>query len=275
MNTQKEINIQSIDYPTLAIHGSAGNGEQWNIIHNYCAFKANFFAPDLIGYSAQDIIGQREIPSLDLRLSPLLSWLEQSQSKAHIIAHSFGSALAIELVKRLPNKIASLSLYEPVVPKLLCISNTTSDEALLDTLVNIWRKLKSSESGEEVSEFLDYWANLNLWDRLSESAQQNLRSQAKAIAADFKQALSVNEMSYTRLNFSSPTQIFVGSESPKIVNRMAHILSYWLRDSYIQSLPGLGHMSPFTCPDKVFPLLLENIERIENNIYRNRRRSNV
>jgi len=266
MNTQEELNIQSVNYPTLAIHGSAGNGKQWNLIHNYCEFNADFFAPDLIGYSAQDIASNRDIPSLDKRLKPLLSWLDQSQSKAHIIAHSFGSALAIELVKRLPHKIASLSLYEPVIPKLLHLSGIASDEALLGTLVNIWRKLKSSENGEEVRAFIDYWANLELWDRLSEIAQQNLRSQAKPIAADFKQALSVDEMSYTRLDLSPPTQIFVGSESPKIVGRMAHILSFWLRDSHIQTLPGLGHMSPFTCPDKVFPLLLEHIERIEHNI---------
>ena len=91
--------------PVLALHGSAASGEQWASLGRRLGDSCEVIAPDIPGYGESVAAGGS---GLRERAAPLLALLEQSVEPLNLVAHSFGAALALELVRVKPEAILSL-----------------------------------------------------------------------------------------------------------------------------------------------------------------------
>ena len=97
--------------PTImAIHGSASSEKQWQSLAGKLHGLAHFIAPDLPGYGTAAKDATARLAALDRAVAGRTACL-------HLVAHSFGGAVALKFAHARPERIASLTLYDPIAAR--------------------------------------------------------------------------------------------------------------------------------------------------------------
>jgi pyruvate dehydrogenase E2 component (dihydrolipoamide acetyltransferase) len=116
-----EVNGKSIRYlrvgaegvPVLFIHGLSGDLDNWQFLQPVLASDRATYAIDLPGHggSTKDL---RLIEGLADIADLLLAFLDIEQlPRVHVVAHSMGAAIAMDMARKRPDCVASLSLLSP------------------------------------------------------------------------------------------------------------------------------------------------------------------
>ena len=98
----------------LCLHCSGGSGRQWRALTSPLTAHFDVRAPDLIGYLNSGGWPTGARVSLDDEAERLLALLVDTDEPVHLLGHSYGGAVALQMALRWPERIASLTLYEPV-----------------------------------------------------------------------------------------------------------------------------------------------------------------
>lgn len=255
--------IDSGDTPVLAIHGSAATGKQWQSLRLDMEHERRVIAPDLPGYGDNAVANGCEQPGLAGRAQPLLALVQRQQRPVHVVAHSFGAAIALELVRALPQAVLSLWLYEPVVPALLKHGGSDTDLAFLSDLSCLAEMLDRASGPTGMSAFVDFWHGGICWPNLSEKRQALLAAQAPTVLRDFREAFDRPVPIRSLERYTAPVQIAVGEETRPHAERMAALLQALLPNSSRIDFAGMGHMGPCTHEQNVNEVILDWIHCIE------------
>ncbi|MGA8330176.1 MAG: alpha/beta hydrolase [Mycobacterium sp.] len=97
----------------LALHGLTGHGKRWEPLATQHLSEIAVAAPDLIGHGRSSWDAPWTIEANVAALAELLE--QQADSPVVIVAHSFGSALALHLAAAHPDRVAALVLLDPAV----------------------------------------------------------------------------------------------------------------------------------------------------------------
>lgn len=261
MFSEQQTNTMSIASPVLALHGSAGCGDQWQAFGDFCNFNGGFYAPDILGY------GSTTVTKIDWinRLEPLCEWVMEQQQPVHIVAHSFGCALALEVARNFPLNVRSLTFYEPVIPSILQLSGGESDLRLLSELISLSRIVQKTRHAVGMESFINYWTGADVWAGLSANAKDRLAELAPVVYEDFCQALTMNATNLNSGGNNIPMTILTGAKALPVALRMSELLYNQFSNSTHLMLPDLGHMGIFTSPDIVNASLARLVSSYESN----------
>ncbi|MEM8801998.1 MAG: alpha/beta fold hydrolase [Pseudomonadota bacterium] len=213
----------------LALHGSASTGKQWRALSDLLEDKANVIAPDLPGYGAAK-------DDLSDRLVTLLNMISRINEPVHIVAHSFGGAVALRLLDLLPDAVASLTLYDPLVVR---------NGVLPPKLSSIWHSYGAAEPDALLRGFLNFWGGDGTWEALTEMQRERLTVHVPSLRRDFHEI----ESGFWDLrdgSFSGPITTLWGGNSPKSTVEMARVLQSAYPQSQHFVLQDLGHLSPLS-----------------------------
>jgi lipase len=97
----------------LALHGLTGHGRRWGHLANRYLPEIGFAAPDLIGHGHSSWAAPWTIDANVAALADVLD--DQPDDPVVIVAHSFGSAVAMQLAAAHPDRVAGLVLLDPAV----------------------------------------------------------------------------------------------------------------------------------------------------------------
>ncbi|WP_336945859.1 acetoin dehydrogenase dihydrolipoyllysine-residue acetyltransferase subunit [Asaia sp. HN010] len=98
--------------PVILIHGFAGSLDNWMLVQPALAEITRVIAFDLPGHGeSSKSVGDGTVASLAQVTQALLEAI--SIEKAHVVGHSLGGAVAIELAARAPEAVASMTLIAP------------------------------------------------------------------------------------------------------------------------------------------------------------------
>lgn len=97
----------------LALHGLTGHGRRWQHLVDRHLPEIAVAAPDLIGHGHSSW----DAPwTIDANVRALAALLErEAGDPVVVVAHSFGSAVALQLAAAHPGRVASLVLLDPAV----------------------------------------------------------------------------------------------------------------------------------------------------------------
>jgi lipase len=97
----------------LALHGLTGHGQRWEHLTSRHLPEISVAAPDLIGHGHSSW----EAPwTIDANVAALADLLDRDvEGPVVIVAHSFGSAVALQLAATRPGAVAGLVLLDPAV----------------------------------------------------------------------------------------------------------------------------------------------------------------
>ncbi len=228
----------------LCLHCSGSSGRQWDALAAELSARFEVIAPDMhepsATASARDTLdGEAQA------LAPLLG-----AEGAHLLGHSYGGVVALQMALRWPGQVKSLTLYEPVRLALLFGEANTqaSGAAMLAGGRSISDEVQAGALHAAAARFMDYWAGKGAWQATSPRGRQTLAQRMPKVRADIE-ALFADEVpaaAYGRL--AMPVHLIGGTRSPLPTRQVLDILAAQIPHAQRSTLAGLGHMGPIEAP---------------------------
>lgn len=249
----------------VCLHSSGSSGRQWNALRE--AMQGyTVLTPDLIGYGAS---AQKEsMLSLDEEVDRIAALICDLHKPVHLVGHSYGGVIALQTARRCPDRILSLSLYEPVLFPLLFSGQAESGQEAWRLQSQVRHHVKNNRLDSAAKYFIDYWNAEGSYAAMPFRAKEKMQSMMPKIASEFS-ALILEDVSAEDLcAIECPTIILSGEKSPSTVKDVASILGASIQNSQCHCFQGLGHMAPVTHSGHVNALLQSFLVRNQVKVAR-------
>ncbi|WP_076998197.1 alpha/beta fold hydrolase [Variovorax sp. KK3] len=232
----------------LCVHGSATVGRFWAPLFEAIPVHLDVAMPDRLGCSRGECWPVGAPASFEAEARHLEPYLHAHPEGVHLLAHSYGAAVAMEIALRWPHRVRTLTMYEPSRFAVLFHREDAVDER--DQIVSVGRMLISwvvaGRWRDAASMFVDYWSGPGSFQSLDERRQQVIVSNMPKVAAEFEAAFGDTTPTARFAQLDMPVRLLCGSASPAPVRRIVAILADILPNADVVELPGLGHMGPMT-----------------------------
>lgn len=244
--------------PVLLLHGSASTSAMWTPVIDALKPRFRVLAPDLIGYGRTDPWPNGHEFTLDdeVRLiEPLIR-----HERFHVVAHSYGGVVALELARTHRDLVRSLTLIEPVAFHVLRHASDPGPWSEAEELGrNYAAAMAAGDTDAALRRFVDYWAEPGAWDAMDEGSRAQMRRVAPKMVLDFQAVLPDRGPDAWR-DIESPARLLAGDKSPLPVRRIAAILARRLPSASLQVVTGANHLLPATHHRMLSALLLEKLD---------------
>jgi len=244
----------------IAVHGSASTGGQWRRLVDDLKPKFDVATPDLPGYGQLQNVVSRGRPTLAGDAVEIARLTDTARAPSHIVAHSYGAAVAFNFARNHPHKVASLTLIEPALFHLLRSgeANDLLHYTEISSIANTVRMAAQfGTPAQGMARFVDYWNGTGTWDVMKPSLQAALAGQVMQVARNFEAGMAETWSALDCRTIPCPILIIKAEESRGPAMRVAEIIASALPQARFTTISGAGHMVPVTHPDIINPLIAE------------------
>jgi pimeloyl-ACP methyl ester carboxylesterase len=239
----------------IALHSSGASGGQWRAYAQSLPACVTLHAPDLLGY-ASDAAWPADAPlRLDDEASRLAPLLRGAAQPVHLVGHSYGGAVALQVALRWPQLVRSLTLFEPVRFGLLRHGAAPEWREICRVGTQVGDRVLAGALARAAERFVDYWDVAGSFAALPATARQRVVQRMGKVRAEFE-ALFADPMSaadFTALRV--PLRLLMGTRSPAPAQRATEVLASACPGAALVRLPGAGHLAPMHEPARVLPWL--------------------
>ncbi len=178
--------------------------------------------------------------------------------KAHVVGHSYGGGIGIQLALDYPESVHSLSLLEPMLPQAVLSELPSSAVAEFNKAVfQIAQLYQQGNKAAAIDAFLKFVAGADLVSKL-DSILPGAMEQAVKDADTFFQVELPAMQSWTfamkqSRNIKQPILFMVGGESffAPFADQIREITARWFLEAQGAMIPQATHAFPMTKPGEV------------------------
>ena len=247
--------------PVVMLHASLGSKAQWVALAERMASRFQAIALDLWGYGDNAMPAATPSFTLDDELRLVAGHIDRvvgSHARVHIVGHSYGGLVALRLAQCWGERIASLSLYEPVAFRML--DEDDADSSIVRQLSDRITHLVATGLRHEAAKvFVDFWSGDGSYASLSLPAQANMARRVAKVPLDFAAAWRWPMRPSDCRSIVAPTLTLAGTRSPGFMKRIVALLNRSLPDGRAWWFDA-GHMAPVTHADRVNHLMEAFVE---------------
>lgn len=244
----------------LCLHSSGATGRQWDAYAAFIEPQVRLLQPDLLGYGG----AQRWNPGAPTTLAAEAEYLAPLLGGGvHLVGHSYGAAVALQMALRWPQQVLSLTLYEPV--RFALLSADPATEASANAIVGVGRRIGfetlSGRLHAAAERFVDYWSGPGSWQALGEPRRRQVAERMPKIQAEFEALFAdrVPALAYRRL--AMPITLACGTRSPLPARQVWECLAAQWPQAVRARIDGAGHMGPLTHVPQFAALLPRSVRR--------------
>ncbi len=158
--------------PVVLLHSGGMSSRQWRLLGDVLSARWRVIAPDLIGCGGNPAFVDDPAFDLQQEVDAIVASLPET-GPIHFVGHSYGALLALKIALQQPERVRSLSLYEP--PAFGILHDPPDEEALagLAALEKDETFAREELGGTEawMRGFIDWWNEPGAWDRLPEPSR--------------------------------------------------------------------------------------------------------
>ncbi len=250
--------------PVIALHCSGSTGAQWRGLADTLGGRFAVHAPDLLGTEAAGHWTGEHRFSLADEARPILDRLDASPVPAHLVGHSYGGGVALHVARCRPDRVASLSLYEPSAFHLLKES-AQGQSALAEILALMDACIGGLARGDyraAAARFVDYWNGSGAWPALRPGLQAALVRWLPKAPLDFRALIDEPAPLSAYRHLACPVLILRGQHAPRPTRLVSALLAGAVPDCLPEQIAGAGHMGPLTHAEAVNRLIADHITAI-------------
>jgi pimeloyl-ACP methyl ester carboxylesterase len=249
----------------IALHCSGAGAGQWRRLREMLGPGYDLIAPEHYGCdSIGPWTGEHAFRLAD-EAARTIALIDDAYGTVHLVGHSYGGAVALHAALARPDRIASLTLYEPSAFHLL--GRIADGAAPLAEIVSVARR-----TGEGVMRgdyrgaaafFVDYWGGPGAWDAMRPALQSGLARWAPKAPLDFTALIEEPTPAGAYAALHVPVLVLRGEHAPAPTRLIAERLPTLLPAAHRAVVAGAGHMGPLTHAAEVNALMVGHIAETE------------
>jgi pimeloyl-ACP methyl ester carboxylesterase len=244
--------------PVVCLHSSASSSAQWQRLVDAGQGHYRLFAVDLHGHGRSAPHGDGPY-GLDTEVNAVAAAIEASDGPVHLVGHSYGGAVALAFALSHADRVASVTVYEPVLFGVLGRGSDAYRE-IASVGQSIARLARSGRPARAAHRFIDYWSGAGTWEAMAAEARQRIEARIMPVALHFD-ALFADPLPFAKLRtIRVPILLLHGDRSPAPAIAVARAVAT-LDNVDTMACAGLGHMGPVTHAPVVNDYVLARLER--------------
>lgn len=249
----------------VLLHASAGSARQWHALAERLQPHFDVRAVDLHGHGAQPSWsgdGPFSLAHEARRVEPLL----RRAGRVHLVGHSYGGAVALYLATAHPQRVASLTAFEPMAyhwlmdaappGELDCMPGPQQAALAMAGIAHVvGEALLRGDTHEAGRVFVDFWSGGESWQHMPGSQRDAVAGRMRAVHQQFGAVIRAR---YSRGQLAwvpAPMLMLSGERTVMLTRRLADELRTALPHAQHVTVPKAGHMGPVTHPEAVNALI--------------------
>ncbi|MGI9352374.1 MAG: alpha/beta fold hydrolase [Rhizobiaceae bacterium] len=254
--------IRTGDGPVVVLlPPGASSAAAWRGVTAELSATFECLAVNLSGYAETETFHSNRAMTLDDEAKAVLALLGSRKAEVHLVGHSYGGAVAINLVQHHGHRFSSLTLIEPAAyPMLMQVGELELAEDVLQINRAFITRVHNGDNDAAFRGYFDFYNNgPRKWTDLSGSAKQRLLAVAKPVAAALEAVHASDSKLDELANLQIPTLVVAGAETDKVHARLARAIAHKIANSRLEIIPQAGHMCSLTHPVELAGLILSHI----------------
>jgi pimeloyl-ACP methyl ester carboxylesterase len=249
----------------VCLHSSTGSHAQWRGLAEALAPDALVLTPDLHGHGRSPAHPPHLPDSLLADAQGVLSLCRASgaaQRGLHLVGHSYGGAVALQIALRHPDWVRSLTLYEPVAFGMLGADPCDGTVAEIRAIAGLVKAMVSSGQIEAAARaFVNYWGGTGAWSAMPPAQQQVVQNRIATVPQHFSALFRAAWQPRHLRSLTMPTLLMHGSSTRAPARCVAELLAATLPGARRVEITGAGHLGPMTHAPRVNAAILAHLAR--------------
>jgi pimeloyl-ACP methyl ester carboxylesterase len=259
------IQVEAPRAAVIALACSGSSGSQWRPLAAALGRGRELLTPEHAGPA----IAARMDGScftLAFEAARCVRLIDASDNKVHLVGHSYGGGIAMQAALARPDRIASMTLYEPAAFHLLDELGADGAAGFVE-IAAIARLVRDAVSAGDnagaAAAFVDYWNGQGTWAGLSPHVQAALTRWAPKAPLEFAALMNARAVleDYAALDF--PILVLRGEHAPMPTRVIADALPDAMGCAGGEVIAGAGHIGPMTHGDTVSARIVAHIMSAE------------
>lgn len=246
----------------VCLHSSTGSHAQWRGLAAQLARRCRVTSFDLHGHGRSPDWPEAAGRSLLVDAQAVIARMH-AEPGIHLVAHSYGAAVAMQIALRHPKWVKSLALYEPVVFGM--IQRLAPGDAALGEIEAVaagaHERVARGELADAAALFVDYWGGAGSWRGLDAAQQAVVMSRIGTVPHHFDATFAATWGRETLSRLTMPTLLVHGSQTRASSRRVADLLAALLPQVKRCEIDGAGHLGPITHDGLVNREITAHLER--------------
>ena len=248
--------------PVIALHCSGAGAAQWRQLGAVLDSRYDLITPEHYGCDSVGPWSGEHAFTLADEAARTIGIIDRSDCNVHLVGHSYGGGVALRAAVERPNRIASLTLYEPSAFHLLKAMGARGAVALAEIQAVATQIAEGVITGDYrggVSSFVDYWGGPGAWAALRPSVQAALTRWTPKVPLDFRALIDEPTLASAYTDFRFPALIMRGEHAPAPTRLIADNLPTLMPAARLAVIPGAGHMGPLTHAPEVNAMIERHV----------------
>ncbi len=234
----------------LMLHCSSGSFQQWRPLVSALQHDAvQTVAVDLHGHGRSPPwpAGERDTLAVDAAAAWQTLGLEGRE--VHLVGHSYGAAVALQMALMQASRVRSMALYEPVPFGLLQSDDAMQAPARLEietVALRVAQLVDADRSHDAARCFTNYWAGGDAWGHADAAQRDRLALRMATVRRHFNALLAVRWSPQQLRRLQMPVMLMHGTRTREPSRALAWHLAAALPRVTTVPLPGAGHLGPMS-----------------------------
>ena len=186
------------------------------------------FAPEHFGCDGSALAGGARLHDRRRSGADALRSSIRAKQQVHLVGHSYGGGVALYVALQRPNRIASLTLYEPSAFHLLPQFGAEGRRAhaeISQVAQEPTDRIVAGDCRGGAAHFIDYWNGAGAFDAMSPRVQAALTRWAPKIPLDFRALMQVTAPLDAYAALTCPVLLLRGEHAPTPTRLIAEALA--------------------------------------------------